>query len=453
MKRHFHKASAALLLLSGLAVGAAGMAAKPENPGGGGHKPPTGDAASNNLSYPVIWSDGVVKPGFVQSTALAFAQVYTDGAGRYYTLVGESQVDCVGENDIVPPEKIDPNVLCYYGRLNLGISEETGERIFVGDPKVWWLQQRQPHNLWQAFNVDVDPATTGPVVVTGVDTGDLLESSTVIKNKQVRTEFTLLKYVATDDAQFGAYVLDPFDGTLTEDSFQAFGMSGAVPGTDQSIAETQGNDFGPGANGVPGTQTMLDPTTIKVATNYFDPDAVAPEGDAGTEAEEPGDPRIVPLDPPLGMHATVYSACARLMIQKVTGDDILWSSEEGRWVGTIGGPVVNVAAYNATTDVYSAEINAGGGVIYGYNWNTKANADGAGTYRVTFLLDGPTSEGGRCTAPMNTVFDDTSMSVNVGERRPATLIPGTDEMFTAGEGGLVYVDVEIGAGGGGGKTK
>ena len=44
------------------------------------NKPPVGEAASNNLSFPVIWSDGERKPGFVQSDdPWSFATVEFDG--------------------------------------------------------------------------------------------------------------------------------------------------------------------------------------------------------------------------------------------------------------------------------------------------------------------------------------------------------------------------------------
>jgi len=386
-----------------------------------------------------------MKPDFVQALANpVFVEVKKDAEGIYYTDFGGVRVNCVGETDIVPPEKIAPEVLCYYGQFNAGLDEATGEPELVPPPKVWWLQQRQPHNVWQAFNLE-DPNDATPVVVTGVDTGDLLESSIIISAKQIRTEFTMLKNAA-GDVDFGQYVLDPFVSTLDLTKFQAYGMSGAVPGTDQSIAETQGADYGPGPAGeLGGTLAMVDPATIKVAKNYFDPDAVA------IEAEEPGDPRIVVLDEPIGMHATVYSGCARLIIQKVGGNaaNLYWDSVEGNWMprADVNNPVVDLHAWDGS---YSAEINAGGSVIYGYNWNTKNFSEGAGVYRMTFLLEGDASAGGSCPYTLNTVFDDTSMSVNVGERRPATMIPGTDAAFTHGEGGLVYVDIEIAGGGGGG---
>jgi hypothetical protein len=125
----------------------------------------------------------------------------------------------------------------------------------------------------------------------------------------------------------------------------------------------------------------------------------------------------------------------------------------------MGEPVVDVAAWDRGTDgpggQYSAEINAGGSVIFGYNWNTKV-LDQKGDYRVTFVLEGEVDDGGECTASLNTVFDGTTKSVNVGERRPATLLSADGMGGHHGEGGLVYVDVVVGAsggGGGGGKPK
>ncbi len=418
------------------------------------NKPPVGEVASNNLSFPVIWSEGILKPGFVLSTAgWLFQPVLQDAAGDYYTDIGQGPVYCVGETDITPPQSIPPEVLCYYGRLNEGIAEDTGEPVFSGEKKIWWLQQRQPQNAWQIFST-VDPEPLTPVTVTGVDTGDLLESSISIKAKQIRTEFTLFKNVDSDpdfsgflSFANGGCVLDgndPAAGTSPSNCFAAHSMSGAVPGTDQSIAETQGTDF-------PAAETLLDPRDVKMAKNYFDPDAVALAADA-----EP-DPRIVPIEPPLGMDATVFSACARLIIQKISGDtdQLYWDSVEGSWMprSAINSPAVDINAWGGS---YSAEINAGGSLIYGYNWNTKSFAEGAGDYRLTFLLEGGPSDGGRCIHELNTEFDDSSLSVNVGERRPATMLSKNALAAlgaTRGEGGAVYVDVALAVGGGGGGKK
>ena len=427
-------------------------------------KPPPAEAASNNLSFPVIWPEGVYKPDFVPSPGVAwtFAEVLEDEVGHYTQASGGEKVYCVGETDITPPEKIPPEVLCYYGRFNAGIDEDTDEPVLTGDPKVWWLQQRA-QNRWQVYNT-VDPDTATPVVVTGVDTGDLLESSIVIKAKVIRTEFTLFKNV-DDDADFAGALTPEAGGTCAlgtpaTNCFAAHAMSGAVPGTDRSIAETHGTDYPDPAvdtsDRLAPEFLLKDPRDVKKAINYFDPTIPVPAAmaaDPGTESENP-DPRIVPIDPPLGMDATIYSNCARMIIQKTTGDvaGLYWDSDEGSWMprSIANSPVVDISTYGGD---YSAEINAGGNLIYGYNWNTKSLAEGAGAYRITFLLESDLLDGGRCTSALNTVFDETSRSINVGERRPATILSADGFAglgATHGEGGAVYIDVEIGTTGGGG---
>jgi len=369
---------------------------QPGVPGGGGNKPPGGEAAANNVSFPVIFSDNVRPTGWVEVTAWTYATI-TNIATQ-----------CVDEDDIVPPARVSPDILCYYGRENLGINEDTGEQQW-GALNLWWLQQRTP-NKWQAFTT-TDPDTTTPVVVTGVDFGDLLESADPISQKQVRTEVVLLQN-ASLDLDFSQYI---FTGTFPDMNppipltyFGALKMSGAVPGTDQSQAEIQGTDF-------------FNDGTLGFSSGVIDPVSVK------------------------GYHATVYSRCARLVIQKLTGDPT-WSSADGYWVNGANAPKVNIAAYS---DTYTAEINAGGSLIYGFNWSIKNQAEGSGKYRITFVIDGT----GRC-AVSNTIFDGTSQIVNPGNINFAYLVPYTDPMFTAGEGGLAYIDINLkvtGGGGGGGK--
>lgn len=110
----------------------------PCNGGPGGGEEPTG---ANNLSYPVIWSDNVLKPDFTPSDALwTFAEI-TDPL-----------IQCVQQDP--PVSTVAADIACYYGQKNLGIDEATGNRIFEGPVKIWWLQQRQTlANAWQVFNI------------------------------------------------------------------------------------------------------------------------------------------------------------------------------------------------------------------------------------------------------------------------------------------------------------
>jgi hypothetical protein len=144
------------------------------------------------------------------------------------------------------------------------------------------------------------------------------------------------------------------------------------------------------------------------------------------------------------IHALVYSHCARLVIQKVDGIP-MWDATTGQWSGPgVGAPVVNVAAYAGN---YPTEINSGGGLVYGYNWNAKTAS--TGTYRLTFVLDGNDASGPQCSAPLTTEFNPSiTKLVNIGEANPAHIIYAGDSQL-GDEGGLVYIDVALSTKGGG----
>jgi hypothetical protein len=199
-------------------------------------------------------------------------------------------------------------------------------------------------------------------------------------------------------------------------------MSGAVPGTEQSGNEAQGTDFGPNTLPQPGTQTLLDPTLVRAAT------------DANGAA--------IPI------HALVYSHCARLVIQKIDPAAV-WDRTTGQWSGSgVGSPVANVAAYAGT---YSVEVNSGGGIVYGYNWNAKTVA--TGTYRLTFVLDGNDTQGPQCPTQLATRFDPSiTKLVNIGENNPSHIIYAGDSQL-GDEGGLAYIDLTLTPKGGGGGKK
>ena len=354
----------------------------------------------------MIFSDNVRPSSYIDT---AFANwTFFDLTGQDVT----SPTVCAQESNTTVP--VPPSILCYYGRQRVTVDDVVQ---FVGDPKVWWLQERT-QNRWQAFD-PVHPSPATPLVVTAVDWGDLLESSPSLNARQIRTEMSLLMDAKTypEFAPYVAYAFDSFgqcDLAATPDGcFAAFKMSGAVPGTDQSINEIQGTDFGPGLGTPPGTRTFIDPTTVKK-------DKVTGNG----------------------YHATVYSGCARLVIQRLLGTGVSWDSTKGYWVGDAATPVVNIAAYSGT---YSAEINAGGSMLYGYNWNAKTAA--TGQYRLTFVLDGQGQ--GKCPVPLNTVFGDSTYVANPGEVSAGVVVSKQtlDEVLggDGSEGGLAYVDITLAA--------
>jgi hypothetical protein len=302
----------------------------------------------------------------------------------------------------------------------------------VPPTKVWWLQKRT-QNFWKTLSVGHDVST--PLVVSAVDIGDLLESSPSIATRQIRVEFNLLQSVNPDDLELGLYVglencvAPPTTAPYSIGCFAAFGMSGAVPGTEQSGNEMQGNDFGPGpAPGLlTGTLTALDPSTVRVATL----------ADGTT---------TIPIS------ALVYSRCARLLIQKI-GTAPTWDETTGQWAGTgVAAPLVNLPVY---TNALSVEITSGGSIVYGYNWNAKTAS--TGTYRLTFVLDGNDAEGPVCNTTLATKFEEPegtagTQLVNLGEANaPSILYAGDSDL--GDEGGIAYLDLTLTAKGGSGGKK
>lgn len=402
------------------------------NGGGGGGQPPGGETGANNLSFPLILSDNASPAAFP-----------LDGAWRFANI--NSETDCIGEVGVTPGTPVPADKVCYYGR-HITVVSETGEIVFDGDPcpsvdcKVWWLQKRT-QNFWKTLSVAHNTDQT-PLVVSAVDVGDLLESSPSIQARQIRVEFNLLQNVSSADPEFGQYVVTDWTNpvpapcvlpTAAGNSlgcFAALGMSGAVPGTEQSGNEMQGTDFGPGPSAglLTGTQTLLDPTTVKKAVT----------ADGST---------LLPI------HALVYSNCARLLIQKIA-PGATWNAATGQWTGAgVGAPLVNIATY---TGAWTTEITSGGSIVYGYNWNAKTAS--TGTYRLTMVLDGNDDEGPQCSGTtLATKFEAPTATtagtqlVNLGEANTSTTLINAGDSQLGDEGGIAYIDVPLTTKGGGKK--
>ena len=408
-------------LFIGISAGAYAAKGSPGGGGGGGGgEPPTTETGSNNLSFPVILSDNI-------------GPFPADGLWRFAPIT-TPETECIGEAGVTAGEPVPPNFLCYYGP-HVTVESETGIIIPDGPDKVWWLQKRT-QNFWKALTVGNNTGT--PLVVSAVDVGDLLESTPSLATRQIRVEFNLLQNVPSTGSPLSPYlVADWTDGipmpcTVPKEvgqtsigCFAALGMSGAVPGTEQSGNEMQGTDFGPGpdASLLTGTQVLIDPTSVRLATT--------PEGT------------------PIPIHALVYSQCARLVIQKIGGTPT-WDKTTGQWAGEgVGTPLVNVATYS-TTSPWSVEITSGGSIVYGYNWNAKSAA--TGTYRLTFVLDGNDAEGPQCSTQLATMFGPLggTQLVNVGENFAPSIIAKGDSAL-GDEGGVVYIDIPLSTKGGGGR--
>lgn len=92
--------------------------------------------------------------------------------------------------------------------------------------------------------------------------------------------------------------------------------------------------------------------------------------------------------------ATVYSHCARLVIQKIEPANtpeppvLAWDPASHRWTGEVSAPYFDSGVWEVEDgpEGFSAEINIKGKIIYGYNWRVRQVGDGDGTYRLTFSL-------------------------------------------------------------------
>ncbi|MEK6477862.1 hypothetical protein WJR50_10020 [Catalinimonas sp. 4WD22] len=129
--------------------------------GGGGHV----EGAGNNLSFPVIWSEG--RELTLRELPVGTTDPILDGAWWY----------------VWGPEPIDPSSPIY--SCDPTISDPCYPE---GTPDVYQAYlQKDPDNIWQAFN---EPATS-EVYVDAIDWGDNLESVDWSITSKVRTEVVL----------------------------------------------------------------------------------------------------------------------------------------------------------------------------------------------------------------------------------------------------------------------
>lgn len=291
------------------------------------------EVVGNNLSFPVIWADGVTK-------ALR---------GTYLTEVFD------GES-------------------------------FLKNDTTWYIQA-DPYNTWQAENITPIPNNT--VTVSFVDWGDNLEAKSWPAGSQVRIETVLYKLLS--GPPMTAYRMIIKDESIT------------------------------GVDEVWGTSGL----------RY------------------------------MSHEATIYSGTARLVIQKLTkardSEDLSleWDATSSRWIGDANEPVVSSGVWTNISGptAYSAEINVQGKLLYGYNWVTKRDGEGAGDYRITFVLEANVP-GVTC----NTLFDRSTVVLVSEEETETTEEEDGGPVSTGGvaeidtDHNLTFIDVRLTEGTGGGKS-
>ena len=381
--------------------------------GGGGGGKPGGETAGNNLSYPVLWAEGVQKvlPGTAGMTPIL--------QGTWWYQWGTNGVD----PDVTPascaPDP-DDNAFCDDG-IPLQYNEALVPGVPPADnplPLAKAYLQKDGNNVWQAGSADVSVA---PLNVHLIDWGDNLESVDWYTRSQVRTEVVLFQDL---DAPMTEYEMRHTSGWGID---EVHGMAASL-------------DEPPVANATDGYRATVYSNCARLTIQLLLVDR--------------NDQRLMDLE-------------------WVPGEG--WTEPEGYDVDLINPHIFNGSVHEGGDGpgYYSAEINVKGRIIYGYTWSVRKLHDnaldesGAGDYRITYSFDQSCG-----TVDLNTFFDgNTQIMVPLEEDIVAAaaeegeepgggavgvLVPAELDAFGNLVGGnLTYMDVRIlargGGGGGGGK--
>ena len=313
-----------IILVMALLLPAGALAAKPDNPGGGGGGKPGGETAGNNLSYPVIWSEGVTKvlPGTPGMPPVL------NGAWWYQWGTNGTDPDVTPASCAPDP---DNNAFCDDGIPLQATGPMPGEEVADNPlPLAKAYLQKDQYNAWQAGSADWSAA---PVNVDRIDWGDNLESLAWTLRSQVRTEVVLFQ--------------DLVDLMLEYEMRHTSGW-----GIDEVHGLAADLDGVPELG--PGTQATVYShcarlTIQKLLVSRDDPDLTSLIWVPSEGWTEPEGATVDLINPHL-FNGSVHEG----------GD----------------GP-----------GYYSAEINVKGRIIYGYTWNVRSLNEGAGDYRLTFSFD------------------------------------------------------------------
>jgi hypothetical protein len=389
-----------------LVIAPAALVAQKGNGGGGGGGGHT-EVAGNNLSFPVLWAEGVTKAVPTCETPIL--------EGEWWYWWGMEGID----PNIVPlscaPDP-DDDSLCDDGI----VGQATGAFPGLGyEPDlVRAYLQKDPYNCWMADSADVSGS---PFTLHWIDWGDNLESVDWYTRSQVRTEVVLFQ---------------DLDTAMTE--YQMRHTSGwgidEVHGMAVTLTDPPAPMLGDGTRATVYThcarltiQKLMVPRDDESLSCLEWTTTVDGAGDGWTESE---------------------------------------TCEEG--VNLIEPHIFNGSVHEGGDGpgYYSAEINVKGRIIFGYTWNVRmlhdetpingtTNPTAAGDYRITFSLD---SQCG--SAELNTSFVEgiTEIIVPLEEELvTAAAEEGSDGSDTGGavpvldfDNNLTYIDVRILERGGGG---
>jgi len=248
---------------------------------------------------------------------------------------------------------------------------------------VKWYFQQEDLNYWQAQNMD---GSSAPVNVSWIDWGDNMEAQIWTTRSIVRTEVVLYNDLPTP---MTGYEMAYLWGDGIEEVWATNGVQ---------YDSTQATVF----------SWLARYTVQKLAVQPYIED-------------ENGTPVAAIPNDQLGL---------------------TWNTTTHQWDGPVGITLYNSAVWEAEgvdgqalSEIYSAELNVPGKVIYGWNWNVKRNSDGAGYYRITFSLD-PTTGPDKTPVDCNTFFADGTTQILPGN--PGGGIPQIDYVNN-----LSYIDLKI----------
>jgi hypothetical protein len=379
----------------GIAVAIAMVAMLASDPSAAGSGPGPGgghETTTNNLSFPVLWAEGVAKelPGTRgMSPTLGGAWWYQWGTN--------------GTEPNVTPASCapDPDDQRY---CDDGVAGEADLSLVPGRPPAEhpmplaraYLQQ-DPANVWQAASRSM---VRTPVVVDLIDWGDNLESKDWTTTSHVRTEVVLLEARAVGDVDHVRWPLREY--AMRHTSGWGRGELHGLEATDPAGVPVYG----------PGDRATVYSNCARLTIQRLQ-----------VSREDP--------------------ALARLVWVAGRG----WRERAGSTVDLVRRPLFNRPVWEAGEGPgsYAAEVNVQGRVIYGYTWNLRRLNDGAGDYRITFSLD-PT---GLCPNTRNASFGrDVTTIVALAQTEAERGRGGTPVLVARRQ--LTYVDVRVEAGTGGG---
>lgn len=381
----------------------------PGGGGGGGGGKPGGETAGNNLSYPVLWAEGVQKvlPGTPGMEPIL--------GGAWWYQWGTNGVD----PDVTPASCApDPDNNAY---CDDGVLLQYDETLVPGEPAAdnplplaKAYLQKDKNNIWQAGSADWSAA---PLNVHWIDWGDNLESVDWYTRSQVRTEVVLFQDLVEPMLEYemrhtSGWGIDEVHGmAATLESVPMLGL---------------------------GTRATVYSNCARLTIQKL----------------------LVERDD---------AELANLVWVPEEG----WTEPEGYEDDLINPHIFNGSVHEGGDGpgYYSAEINVKGRIIYGYTWNVRQLNEGAGDYRITysfdqacgtaslntFFVDGTT----QILVPLEEEIVTAAAEEGeepgggaVGVLVPADFDGETGELIG---GNLTYIDVRIlergggGGGGGGGK--